>query len=91
MLAEYINFGYMNSGNLNSGNILMNKHDQALETIINLSKRMKIEIKELEIIVYKNERINEVDLEVLERSVKDLGAIQMQKLILFLDSKKVEC
>lgn len=60
----------------------MNKHDQALQDIKELMKRVKItlEIKDgLTLIV--DESILPHDLETLERSVKNLGAKQVNEIL----------
>lgn len=60
----------------------MNKHDQALQDIKELIKRVKItmEVKEgLTLIV--DDGILTHDLENLERSVKNLGAKQVNELL----------
>ena len=60
----------------------MNKHEQALQDIKELMKRVKItmEVKEgLTLIV--DDSILTHDLEILERSVKNLGAKQVNELL----------
>lgn len=60
----------------------MNKHEQALQDIKELIKRVKItmEVKEgLTLIVESS--ILTYDLEILERSVKNLGAKQVNELL----------
>ena len=60
----------------------MNKHEQALKDIKELIKRVKItmEVKEgLTLIV--DDGILTHDLEILERSVKNLGAKQVNELL----------
>ena len=60
----------------------MNKHDQALQDIKELMKRVKItmEVKDsLTLIV--DDSILTHDLEILKRSVKNLGAKQVNELL----------
>lgn len=60
----------------------MNKHEQALQDIQQLMKRVKItfEIKNSLTLIVDDSILKE-DLETLERSVKNLGAIQVNKLL----------
>lgn len=60
----------------------MNKHEQALHDIQQLMERVKItfEIKNSLTLIVSDSILKE-DREILERSVKNLGAIQVNKLL----------
>ena len=60
----------------------MNKHEQALKDIKELIKRVKItmEVKEGLTLIVANSILTH-DLEILERSVKNLGAKQVNELL----------
>ena len=60
----------------------MNKHDQALQTILELSKIVKITFTfENGLILKVKDEIKACDLERLKVAVKDLGAKQVDELI----------
>ena len=60
----------------------MNKHDQALLTILELSKIVKITFTfENGLTLNVNDEIKACDLERLKVAIKDLGAKQVDELI----------
>ena len=60
----------------------MNKHEQALQDIRELMKRVEItfEVKEGLTLIVKDSVLDH-DLEILKRSIKDLGAKQVNEIL----------